>query len=273
MFRVMLHPRPAIIFIDCIFSCSCVCPIFMNFQDLRIQELQMELHAAAANGSQRSLTSSATAAVAFTSASAAQAAPERLSPQIPSVVASTSNSSSPAATGNLQKTASTQFKLQPPFQQSSSGSDSNASPPVAGRAIIPPDQHYHPAYQLQQFRQPDQSHNLPPADADPHDSTLLQMQIAGIASPLSGQLYSQEHSADPKPQLGQYDLASFNSSDSFHRSGATLQEQLAEVQKQLQLLSSGPRIAAQPHVQFNSDTEWGPAAAADTTRDDLQFFA
>jgi hypothetical protein len=273
MFRVMLHPRPAIFFIDCIFSCSCVCPIFMNFQDLRIQELQMELHAAAANGSQRSLTSSANAAVAFTSASAAQAAPERLSPQIPSVVASTSNSSSPAATGNLQKTASTQFKLQPPLQQSSSGSDSKVSPPIAGRAIIPPDQHYHPAYQLQQFRQPELSQNLPPSDADSRNSTLLQMQIAGMASPLSGHLYSEQPSADPKPQLGQYDVPSFNPSSSLQRSGPTLQEQLAEVQKQLQLLSSGPRIAAQPHVQFNSDTEWGTAAAADSTRDDLQFFA
>ncbi len=245
----------------------------MHFQDLRIQELQMQLLAVPANGLQRSLMSSAPAAVALTSASSAQPAPERFSPQISSVVASTSNSSSPAATGNLQKTASTQFKLQPPFQQSSSGSDSNASPPVAGRAIIPPDQHYHPAYQLQQFRQPDQSHNLPPADADPHDSTLLQMQIAGIASPLSGQLYSQEHSADPKPQLGQYDLASFNSSDSFHRSGATLQEQLAEVQKQLQMLSSGPRIETQPHVQFKSDTQWGTAATTFETREDFEFFA
>ncbi len=245
----------------------------MHFQDLRIQELQMELLAVPANGLQRSLMSSAPAAVALTSASSAHPAPEHFSPQIPSVVASTSNSSSPAATGNLQKTASTQFKLQPPFQQSSSGSDCKLSPPVAGRAIIPPDQHYHPAYQLQQFRQPDQSNNLPPADADPRDTTHLQMQIAGISSPLSGQLYSEEHSADPKPQLGQYDLPSFNSSDSFHRSGATLQEQLAEVQKQLQMLSSGPRIEAQPHVQFKSDTQWGTAATTFETRDDLQFFA
>jgi len=164
------------------------------------------------------LTSSANAAVAFTSASAAQAAPERLSPQIPSVVASTSNSSSPAATGNLQKTASTQFKLQPPLQQSSSGSDSRVSPPIAGRAIIPPDQHYHPAYQLQQFRQPELSQNLPPSDADSRNSTLLQMQIAGNRQALSqATCILEQPSADPKPQLGQYDVPSFQSSSNLQK--------------------------------------------------------
>ena len=249
------------------------------FQDARIQELQMELQVA--TGLQRSATPSATSAVAFASSSSAHIAPEYLATLTHPLVASTPNSSSPSETSYSQKVASTQVSSIVPLKQSSSGGDAKVPPAqnelrhasLAGRAIIPPDQDFHPAYQLQQFRQPEQSQNLPPSDADSRNSTLLQMQIAGMASPLSGHLYSEQPSADPKPQLGQYDVPSFNPSSSLQRSGPTLQEQLAEVQKQLQLLSSGPRIAAQPHVQFNSDTEWGTAAAADSTRDDLQFFA
>jgi hypothetical protein len=204
----------------------------------------------------------------------------------PSVVASTSNSSSPSENGNVQRSVSTQSSSIAPLKQSSSGGDPKAAPAqsesrlaaVAGRAVIPPDQDYHPAYQLQQFRQPASSKNLP--ELDLQDSTALQLQIAGVASPISGQVYIQPSSADSTHQPGQQALSGQSLSGSLSRSGATLQEQLAEVQKQLQMLSSGPRGQAQPpapqylpsHVQFNSDTQWG-TAATDDAKDDFQFFA
>lgn len=247
---------------------------------MRIHELQLELQAA--TSLQGSVTSSATSAVAFANTSSAQSA--YLAKLTPSVVASTPNSSSPSETGYLQKSASTQFSSIAPLKQSSSGVDAKMAPAqgesrhaaVAERAVIPPDQDYHPAYQLQQFRQPAPTKNLP--EFDSQDSTALQLQIAGVASPISGQVYFQPSTADSTHQSGQQILPGQSPSDNLSRSGATLQEQLAEVQKQLQLLSS--RGQAQPvapqylpsHVQFSSDTQWG-IAATDEAKDDFQFFA
>jgi hypothetical protein len=250
-------------------------------QDMRIQELQMELQAV----SQRSATPSSITAVSFPSASSVMSAPEYLASLAPPVAASTTNSSSPSGAGILQQTSSTQVNTIAPLKHSSSGVDMKTMglekrelhpAGVAGRAIIHPDQDYHPTYQLQQFLQPNHPHDLRPEVFDSGHSTLLQMQVAGIASPISGQVYSEQSSADQIPQSGQHMLLSHNAEH--QRFGkATLQEQLAEVQKQLQMLSSGPQAqvqpylsqGSQPHIQFNSDTQWGTTSAAD----DLQFFA
>ena len=255
------------------------------FQDARIQELQMELQVA--TGLQRSATPSATSAVAFASSSSAHIAPEYLATLTHPLVASTPNSSSPSETSYSQKVASTQVSSIAPLKQSSNGGDAKVPPAqnelrhasLAGRAIIPPDQDFHPAYQLQQFRQPAPTKEIP--ESDSHDSEALQLQIAGVASPISGHVYYEQTPADSMHQkLGQQVLPTQNFNGSHSRSGATLQEQLAEVQKQLQMLSSGSRGQIQPHasqysqshVQFSSDTQWG-TASVDEAKDDLQFFA
>jgi hypothetical protein len=247
----------------------------------------MELHAVTGS---RSVPSTITAApFPGASASSVKAAPEHLAAVAPPVAASTSNTSLPSSSGNLQQVASTQVNAIAILKQSSSGVGATQMGPEksllysaggAGRAIIPPDQDYHPTYQLQQFMQPAQRQDVPPADFDSDNSTLLQMQIAGITSPVSDQVYQDQSSADQIPQYGQHMLLSHNVD--IQRSGKlSLQEQLAEVQKQLQLLSSGHQAQAQPyasqglqpHVQFNSDTQWGTVSAADNAQENMEFFA
>jgi hypothetical protein len=252
---------------------------------MRIQELQMELQAV----SQRSVTPSSITAVSFPSASSVMSASEYLASLPPPVAASTSNSSSPSVAGILQQTSSTQVNTIAPLRQSSTGVDMKTMGPekkdlhsagVAGRAVIHPDQDFHPTYQLQQFLQPIHPQDASPEVFDSGHSTLLQMQVAGIASPISGQVYLEQSSADQIPESGQHMLPSHHANH--QRFGkASLQEQLAEVQKQLQMLSSGPQAqvqpylsqGSQPHIQFNSDTQWGTASAVDEAQDNLQFFA
>jgi hypothetical protein len=240
-----------------------------------------------ATGLQRSVTPSTASAVAFTNASSSHVAPEYLATLSHPAVASTPNSSSPSEAGHLQKAASTQVSSIAPLKQSFSVGDAKMSlaqselnyATVSGRAIIPTDQDYHPAYQLQQFRHPAPSKEMP--EMDSQDSEALQLQIAGVASPISGHIYFEQSPADSIHQSGQHVVPSQNISGSLSRSGATLQEQLAEVQKRLQMLSSGSRGQVQPHasqylqshVQFSSDTQWGTASSADEAKDGLQFFA
>jgi hypothetical protein len=247
---------------------------------MRIQELQLELQVA------RSATPSTTSVVAFAKAGSTSLAPQYLATLTHPVVASTPNSSAPSDSSYLQKSASTQVSSIATLKQSPGGGDAivpstTIEPPhssLAGRTIIPTDQDYHPAYQLQQFRQPAPSKELP--ETISQDSEALQFQIAGVASPISGHVYYEQSPADSGHQPGQTVLPSQNLGVSLSRSGASLQEQLAEVQKQLQLLSSGSRVQVQPnvsqfmqpHVQFSSDTQWG-TVLADDAKDDLQFFA
>jgi hypothetical protein len=261
--------------------------IYLFSQDMRIQDLQLELHSV--TSLQRSVSSTTSTGVAFSSASSMKPVPEYVVSLPPPVAASTSNFSPPSAPGNLQQNAMTQVHSTEPLKQPTSSIDAKQIAPekrdiyssgVAGRAIIPPDQDYHPTYQLQQFLQPTQPQDVPPSDFDTGHNTLLQYQIAGIASPISGQVYSEPTSVEQMPQSGQHVFPGHNVS--LQRSGkATLQEQLAEVQKQLQMLSSGQQAqtqpnashGSQPHIQFNSDTQWGTALAAEESQDALQFFA
>jgi len=262
-----------------------VCTHLLN-QDLRIQELNMELQVA--TGIQRIVTSSSTAAAPFPSASSAQSAPGYVATPNPSAYASTPNSSTPSVSDDFQKTASTRVESIAPLKQSSSGGDAKSAPvqstihtaSLAGRAMIPSDQDYHPAYQLHQYRQPAQSKDQYAATHDLPSPALLQSQVAGLTSPLSGQVYSQQAPAAHLRQSGQHALGN-NPTASLPRPGASLQEQLAEVQKQLQLLSSAPRVQSQPsaqqyshqQIQFNADTQWGTASGADEIDEKLQFFA
>lgn len=261
--------------------------IYFFSQDMRIQDLQLELQSV--TSLQRSVSSTTSTGVAFSSASSMKPVPEYVVSLPPPVAASTSNFSPPSAPGNLQQNAMTQVHSTEPLKQPTSSVDAKQIAPekrdlyssgLAGRAIIPPDQDYHPTYQLQQFLQPTQPQNVPSSDFDSSRNTLLQYQIAGIASPISGQVYSEPTSVDQMPQSGQQMFPGHNAS--LQRSGkATLQEQLAEVQKQLQMLSSGHQAHTQPnashgslpHIQFNSDTQWGTTLAAEESQDALQFFA
>jgi hypothetical protein len=247
-------------------------------QDARIQELQAELKAAA--GSQRSVTASNTSV--FAGASTVQSSLENPSTWTPPTLASASKSSSPPGIGYLQNTASSQLHAAVPFHHSSSGDDAKANLvqndfPSAGRATIPPDQDYHPTYQLQQFRRPAQSQGQPAEDFDLHNSTLLQNQIAGVTSPLSGQMYYQPSSTD-HIHSGVFVLPGQSASGSLLRS-SSLQEQLADVQKRLQILSAVPEAQSyaqqfsQPHVQFNTDDQWGTSSANVEMQENLQFFA
>jgi len=218
----------------------------------------MELQVA--TGIQRVLTSTSTAGAPFPSASSAQSAPGNVAMHTPSVIASTPNSSLASASGDLQKTTSTQVDSVALLKQSSSGGDVKSAPvqgtshsvSLAGRAIIPPDQDYHPAYQLHQYRQPAQLHDQPPpAIHDFPNPALVQSQAAGLASPLSGQVYYQQAPSAQLRPSGQHAIPGYSPSGGLTRPGASLQEQLAEVQKQLQLLSSAPQAQA-PNSKFSS---------------------